>query len=405
MDAVEDVAIGDLNRDGWLDLVFACERGHIIYFQNPGARARTARWERSIPNGVEGRGSWLRVFLADLTGDGRLEVLAANKGGVDVVDPTSGEPTEGPTSLFTIEGDPLDPASWREQPLLEEGVPNTAMPIDIDKDGDIDVLAGARLQDRAFILENEGRAEGGAIRIVRHEIGMRRVDDVPQGWSGATSAFHSAFEDLDRDGRDDLAVAIIEVTAGEQNLSFGWLEQPETLDEDWTYHRIGDLLPDWITGFAFADIDSDGDLDVIVGAYSGINVLAGGYSGTSRDFDDPAVTPSASVGRIAWFANPGDPKGDWVRHDISRRVRGMYDEFIARDMDGDGDVDWVGTRGNSGAYDGVFWLEQIRTDQPESAFTPKRGQESRPLPLPPQNWLELYDRRSTTTAPNEAARE
>ena len=43
---------------------------------------------------------------------------------------------------------------------------------------------------------------------------------------------------------------------------------------------------------------------------SGIKIPAGGYSGTSGDFDDPTVTPSASVERIAWFANPGDPKDD-----------------------------------------------------------------------------------------------
>jgi hypothetical protein len=36
VDKVEDVAIGDLGGDGWPDLLFACELGHIIYFENPG---------------------------------------------------------------------------------------------------------------------------------------------------------------------------------------------------------------------------------------------------------------------------------------------------------------------------------------------------------------------------------
>jgi|GEM_PF-6848278 len=30
----------------------------------------------------------------------------------------------------------------------------------------------------------------------------------------------------------------------------------------------------------------------------------------------------------------------------------------------DGDADFVGTRGNSEPYDGVFWLEQVRTQEP-----------------------------------------
>ena len=60
----------------------------------------------------------------------------------------------------------------------------------------------------------------------------------------------------------------------------------------------------------------------------------------------------------------------------------MYDAIIARDMDSDGDLDLVGTRGNSGNFDGVFWLEQVRTNQPRRAFVPARAKESAPLPLP-----------------------
>ena len=71
-----------------------------------------------------------------------------------------------------------------------------------------------------------------------------------------------------------------------------------------------------------------------------------------------------------------------MRHDISRRKRGMFDAFVARDMDGDGDVDFVGTRGNSGEFDGVYWLEQLHSDGPVNAFRPARESESEPLPLP-----------------------
>ena len=45
--AAEDVAIGDVNGDGWLDIIAACELAHLIYFENPG---------REIRDG----GAWLR---------------------------------------------------------------------------------------------------------------------------------------------------------------------------------------------------------------------------------------------------------------------------------------------------------------------------------------------------------
>ena len=60
----------------------------------------------------------------------------------------------------------------------------------------------------------------------------------------------------------------------------------------------------------------------------------------------------------------------------------MFDKFIARDMDGDGDVDFVSTRGNSHPYDGVFWLEQVRTAEPAPVFQRARESDSAEMPLP-----------------------
>ena len=39
--APEDVAVGDMNGDGYPDIVAASELGHLIYLQNPGAGAQT----------------------------------------------------------------------------------------------------------------------------------------------------------------------------------------------------------------------------------------------------------------------------------------------------------------------------------------------------------------------------
>ncbi len=109
--------------------------------------------------------------------------------------------------------------------------------------------------------------------------------------------------------------------------------------------------------------------------------MVGSYSRGPRTGDGD-VDVNDALGRLAWFENPGEAKSEWIRHDISRRKRGMFDKFIARDLDGDGDIDFLGTRGNSAPFDGVFWLEQVRSDEPRRNFQPARAQESDEIALP-----------------------
>lgn len=61
----------------------------------------------------------------------------------------------------------------------------------------------------------------------------------------------------------------------------------------------------------------------------------------------------------------------------------MYDKWLARDLDNDGDMDIVGTRGNSFPYDGVIWLEQVRSAKPRAVFDAAREVDSQDMPLPP----------------------
>lgn len=397
--AVEDVAIGDLNGDGWLDVIAACEDAHLIYLENPGQTARSAKWASLIPEATKGRGSWLRVFFADMNGDGRLDVTAANKGAADIIAPDAQDRIASTTSLFTLSGPPLEQSSWKEQVLLRRGIANTAQPVDVDGDGDLDLLAASRNAQQMFVLENLGTKADGTLGIAVHDILIAAGFVPPAGWVGRANAFQSDWADLDGDGRPDLVVNALETSTDDPaRIGLAWLKQPQALGEPWVLHRISDVLPDWIAGLQLADIDGDGDLDVFAGGYSGLNILAGAYSGAPRLVDDPGATPSDTLARLAWFENRGDPSGVWVRHDISRPVRGMYDGFVARDMDGDGDLDFVSTRGNSSAFDGVFWLEQVRTDAPARSFTAAREADSRQMPLPPADWRANY-RQSRTYVP------
>ena len=155
-----------------------------------------------------------------------------------------------------------------------------------------------------------------------------------------------------------------------------WLEQPADATKPWRLHAIGNIYPDHIVGIVVADIDQDGLGDVMTGA----------YSWGTRDKDD-APDAAGRLGRIAWFANPGRGFGVggsgalWARHDVSRRNRGMFDQFVALDMDRDGDVDFLTTRGNSEPYDGLLWLEQTRSAEPGPSFTAARAKESPEVPL------------------------
>ena len=370
--AAEDAAIGDMNGDGYPDIVAACELAHLIYFQNPGEKARTARWERVIPPVASNRGSYIRVFLADFNKDGRLEVVAPNKGS------QSGPATSTERhaiSWFEIPADPLDGSSWVEHELTRVIVPINSQPVDLDGDGDLDILGGSRAERRIFWFENTSPSK---LSFSEHAIEIAglpsQLDKRPAGTTAGdrpgVTGFNFDFVDFSGDGR-------LDVVLQEDRGNLVWLEQPSKPSAPWKLHPIGTTPPDSMTGYAVADINGDGNPDVI----------SGGYSGAPRDRDGDDVTASHRLGRLAWFEHPGEVsgklRGTWIRHDISRRKRGMFDKFIPRDMDGDGDIDFVSTRGNSVPYDGVFWLEQVRTDEPVASFERARENDSMEMPLPP----------------------
>ncbi len=348
--APEDVDIADLNGDGWLDVIVAAELSHLIYLQNPANGNREQPWQRLILPMTANTGSYIRVFLADLDGDGRPEAMAPNKGAQTPGPDDYARST--PVSIFKVSGDPLDGNSWKEIELGRYSIPQNSEPVDLDGDGDLDIVIGTRGENRLAWFENPG---DGSLDFIEHAIGIN---------GGVASGFNLEYADLNGDNRLDII--------GRVSGRVGWLEQPANIDDAWNAHYIGSMAPDSVTGLEITDIDGDNRLDIMVGS----------YSRGDRE-NDSNVSVSDPLGRIAWFQQPELATDTWTRHDITRRKRGMFDKFIARDLDQDGDLDFVGTRGNSFPYDGVFWLEQVRSDSPSQRFQPARNQDSEEMPLPP----------------------
>ena len=347
--APEDVAIADVNGDRYPDVLVAAELAHLIYLQNPGPEARSKPWPRLILPMTQGQGSYLRVFFADFDQDGQVEATAANKGAQRPGPEDYARST--PVSVLHIQGNPLKPDAWRLEELGRYSIPQNAEPVDLDQDGDTDIVIGSRGEQRIAWFENVGYPD---VAFTEHAIGIVGAQ---------ISGFNLAYADINQDKRLDIIGASLD--------GLYWLQQPNQIDSAWLAHKIGSFLPDSITGLVTADINNDGHMDILAGSYS---------RGTRTAEQDAKVTDP--LGRLGWFENPGSAKGKWTRHDISRRKRGMFDKFIARDMDADGDIDFVSTRGNSGTLDGVFWLEQVRSSEARPAFTAARTQDSASMPLP-----------------------
>ena len=346
--SAEDVDIEDADGDGWPDIIVACELAHLIYFKNPTTNHRSVKWDRTIPEVSLNRGSYIRVFFADFNQDGKVEVVAANKGGEN---PEILDAPLNNISIYQLPKEPLEGSKWKELVLTQVRIPINSQPLDLDQDGDIDIVVGSRGERRILWLENKGE-----FKFIEHNINFS--SDLEAGsW---ITGFNMDYADLNNDGRLDIVSSV-------WPSSVYALFQPVNHDEEWNIEKIGSIAPDLLVSVSLADIDGDGDKDI----------FSGSYSMGSRDKDDVNNLNNA-FGSVVWFENKNN---SWKKNNILRRKRGMYDKWIPLDLDGDSDIDFIGTRGNSQPYDGVIWLEQIRFEDTNMVFKAARSIDSESVPF------------------------
>jgi len=230
----------DFDNDGDLDVLIAAmgvilptdaKMGQVIILENDGNENFT---KHMIASGIQ---RVTDIQGGDLDGDGDMDLSVAQFGY-----------TQGQVQWFENEGD------WnftQHQLIDRSGAIHTPI-VDIDNDGDLDILALLSQEwETVYAFVNDGK--GNFTTTILHD-----VADADFSSSGMTVA------DLDQDGDADViwtnGDAFVAVdyrplpTHGVQ-----WLENMGDLN--FTYHRIGQM--DGAYGPSIADMDSDGDLDIV----------------------------------------------------------------------------------------------------------------------------------------------
>lgn len=337
----------DLDADGDQDLVVGRDGHGFIYYENTGT-AVNAVWEAnaSILSGLGSETYWNSPGLVDLDGDNTFDLIFGTASG----------PLQYQDNIGTI-----NEPSWQENTSLFGGVLDVggaSNPVfyDYDGDGDLDMFTGTQMGDIKY-FKNTGTPSGpswiensGPFSTLKHSI-----------YSGV------AIGDVNNDGNPD---AIVGDLSGKlyyhRNSGIFFVFESTYLTSislgGWTSPRL-------------VDFDDDGDLDIIVGAENGTLsyienqgdaenpdwiLIPGFFSGldvgsncvptlADVDFDgDLDMVCGNLFGDLTFFENVD---GEWVED--ASYVEGLVVDQNATpafgDLDNDGDPDLT-----IGQYSGTF---------------------------------------------------
>ncbi len=288
-----------MDGDGDLDVLSASLGDDTIaWYENDGTPAIGGWVARDINTLADGAFS---VHAADVDGDGDLDVLSASA-------------FDDAIAWYENDGTPAN-GGWtaRDISTLADGA-FSVHAADVDGDGDLDVLSASRDDDAIAWYENDGTpANGGWI--------ARDINTL------ADRAYSVHAADVDGDGDVD----VLSASAGDDTIA--WYENDGTpANGGWTARDIS-ITADGAYSVHAADMDGDGDVDVL-----------------SASFNDDT---------IAWYENDGTPAdGDWIARDISITADQAYSVHAA-DVDGDGDLDVLSA---SFGDDKIAWYENLPVD-------------------------------------------
>ena len=320
------VGLGDVNGDGLDDVVsnYEFDQRYVISFHPPAGSDPRTSWSTVdlLSNSMdEGRFSDTEnAALADLDGDGNLDVIGAQGGHVT---PFWEGYEPGVRMIWGPSKDRVTQASaWtdagRFPATVEQGHFLWVQARDVNGDGATDIVYGGRV-----LFSNQAR---GAIRWLEAPTDPARRRDLsaweshaidPQQWDG--HGFQ--FGDVDGDGNPDLVEANADFDTPTDEQTVVWYRNPgpgtDAQRAPWPRTEIDrDPTFDAKPGLALADLDGDGRLDAI-----------------TQTADD-----------VYWYRQTGATPPEFQKVVIPKdpRARQFARPIRVADMDGDGKLDLVG---------------------------------------------------------------
>jgi hypothetical protein len=296
----------DFDGDGLVDLMIGEARGKVAYLRNTGTAA-SPNW---IPvaeriGGVNTR-TWHRFCDIDADGDLDLFCDAGN-----FMTAFNRNVSVGSNIAFTLVKDNFGG--------FETGINNTGDFADLDGDGDFDFFLGA-VTGELWHYRNDGDSSSPF-----HVLASTLYDSVfafPGGLASGTKAPQHGFStitfaDYDSDGDGDLFWGDINNNNAYLFGNFGTPTLSDLTEISESYLPVTTL---GLNHTAFADLDDDGDLDMILGAANG---------------DD--------INNLLLLRNIGTPGSPNYLVEDSNVIRGIdigsYAMPTLGDLDGDGDLD------------------------------------------------------------------
>jgi hypothetical protein len=296
---IEDVALGDIDYDGRLDVVSASSGdGRIAWYGNSDVKG--VGWTGSTIS--TGASIAVSVDVGDIDNDGAADVVSATR--------TAGGLIQWYQNVDGLGG------SWQAKTVTSSfELANFVKLADMNRDGLLDVVATARVVD-AVIGNGEiawFENPGAGSTWTKHSAGLNLLS------AGAAAG------DIDGDGDMDIASAAAGAISGVNAISFHRNTDSDGGGTTWSVVAVGDM--DGASSVDVGDFDQDGDLDII----------ASGSGGNS----------------VSCYINTAGDGSSWTTHEVSTSVAGA-ERSVAADVDNDGDLDIV-TAGEG--VDAVIWHE------------------------------------------------